>query len=69
MEKDYQNAFKLMFAYGYECCMFKHIICGDQPEVPNGMLDSFDPLPLEFLVNPRCPPAPAATDATAAEVD
>ena len=37
MEEDYQKALELIFVYGYECCMFKHNICGDQPEVPSGM--------------------------------
>ena len=69
MEEDYQKALKLIFAYGYECCMFKHNICGDHPEDPNGMLDFSSPLPLEFFINPRCPPAPAATEAIAVEVD
>ena len=42
MKEDYQKAMKLIFAYGYRCCVFKHNIFGDQPEVPNGMLYSFD---------------------------
>ena len=29
MEEDYQKALELIFAYGYECCAFKHNICGD----------------------------------------
>ena len=49
MEEDYQKALELIFAYGYGCCMFKHNIYDDQPEVPNGMHDSSDPLPSEFL--------------------
>ena len=49
--------------------MFKHDICEDQLEVPNGMPDSFDPLPLEFIANPRCSSALVATEVTAAEVD
>ena len=56
MEEDYQKAMDLIFAYGYMCCAFKHNICGDQPKVPNGMSNSSDPLPLEFFMNPRCPP-------------
>ena len=58
LEEDYQKAFELIFAYGYECCMFKHNICGDLLEVPDSMPDSSDQLPLEFFMNPRCPPAP-----------
>ena len=49
--------------------MFKHNICGDQPEVLDGMPDSSDPLPPEFFMNPRCPPAPTATEVTTVEVD
>ena len=49
--------------------MFKHNICGDQPEVSYGMSDSFDPLLLEFFVNPKCPLVPIATEATTTEVD
>ena len=47
---------EVIFAYGYECCAFKHNICGDHPEVPDGMLDSSVPLPPEFFANPRCLP-------------
>ena len=69
MEKDYQKALELIFAYGYECCMFKHNICGDHPKFPDGMPDIFEPLPLEFFMDPRCPPAPVAIEAIVAEVD
>ena len=58
MEEDYQKALELIFAYGYGCCAFKHNICDDQPEIPDGMPDSIDLLPPEFFVNPRCPLAP-----------
>ena len=56
MEEEYLKALEPFFAYGYECCVFKHNICGDHPKVPEGMLDSTDPLPPEFFVNPECPP-------------
>ena len=59
----------MIFAYGYGCFVFKHNICGDHPEVLDGMLDSSDPLPPDFLVNLRFPLAPAATEATTVEVD
>ena len=49
--------------------MFKHNICGDNPEVPDGMPDSSDLISLEFFVNPKCPPALAAIEATTVEVD
>ena len=56
MEEDYQKALELIFAYGYGCCMFKHNICDDQPEVPN-------PIPptlfhYSFLPTQGAPPPP-----------
>ena len=69
MEEDYQKTLELIFAYGYECCMLKHNIYGDWIEVPNSMPDSSSPLPLEFFVDPRCPLAPVATEATIVKVD
>ena len=69
MKEEYQKALELIFAYGYGCCIFKHNICGDHPEVLNGMLDSSNPLPLEFFVDPRCPLATISTEATIAVVD
>ena len=56
MEEDFQNALEVNFAYDYGCCAFKHNICGNLPEVPEGMPDSFVPLPPEFFENPRCSP-------------
>ena len=53
MEEDYQKTLELIFAYGYGCCVFKHNICGDQPEVLDGMPNSSDLLPPKFFVNPR----------------
>ena len=64
MEEDYQKALEVIFAYGYRCCVFKNNICGDHPEVLNGMLDTFVPLPLEFFVHPRCPPVLKTTEYT-----
>ena len=49
--------------------MFKHNICGDQPEVSNGMPDSSNSLPLEFFANLSVPPTPTAIEVMAAEVD
>ena len=68
MEEDYQKALEVIFAYGYGCYAFKHNIYGDQPKVPDSMPDSSDPLPLEFFVNTRCPPAQASTKAIAIKV-
>ena len=36
----------------------------DKRKVPDGMPDSFDPLPLEFFMNPKCPSGRAPTKAT-----
>ena len=69
MEEDYQKALGLMFSYGYGCCAFKHSIYSDQPGIPDDMPDSADPLPLEFFMNPRCPPALTVVKVKAVEVD
>ena len=37
MEEEYQKAPKVIFAYGYGCCVFKHNIYEDRPEVLEGM--------------------------------
>ena len=68
MEEDYKKALEVIFAYGYGCCVFKHNICGDQLEVPDGMPDSSDPLSPDFFVSPKCPPVLAATRDTTFEV-
>ena len=44
-------------------------ICGSEPEVPDSMFDSFNPLLSKFFANPKCPPAPTITEAVAANVD
>ena len=54
MDEEYQKALEVIFAYWYECCVFKHNIYGDRLEVPEGMPDSPDPLPPEFFVKPGC---------------
>ena len=33
MKEEYQKALEVIFAYGYSCCVFKHNIYGDRPEV------------------------------------
>ena len=68
MEEDYQKALNVIFAYGYRCYVFKHNICGDQPEILDSILDSFDPLSLEFFVSLKYLPIPKATDDTTVEV-
>ena len=67
MEEDYQKALEVIFAYNYKCYAFKHNICGDQLEVPDGMPNSSDQLPLEFFMSPKCPPIIEATEDTAVE--
>ena len=69
MEKDYQKTLELIFSYGYECCAFQHNICGDQPKVLDGMLDSSNSLPPEFFMNPMCLSAQAFAEATATEAE
>ena len=57
MEAEFDASSDLIFNYGYGCCAFAHDICGRKPMIPAGMLDMSEPLPLEFFVNPRCPPS------------
>ena len=59
---------EVIFAYGYGCSVFKHDICGDQPEVSDGMPDFVDQLSPEFFASPKCPPVPASSKATTTEV-
>ena len=68
MAKDYHGSLDLIFAYGSGCCAFKNNICGDRPDIPDGMPNSSNPLPLEFFYNPRCPPVLAVDKAIDAEV-
>ena len=55
MEEEYYKALEVIIAYGYECCIFKHNISRDRPEVTKVMPDSADLLLPEFFVNPECP--------------
>ena len=68
MEEEYQKALEVIFAYEYGCCVFKHNIYGDRPEVLEGMPDSADPLHIEFFVNLGCSPVQVVAEATAIEV-
>ena len=54
MAEDYHGSLDLIFAYSYRCCMLKNNICKDRPNISDGMLDSSNPLPLEFFDNLRC---------------
>ena len=69
MEKDYQKTLEVIFAYIYGCCAFKHNICGGQPKVPDGILDSVDLLPIKYFLNPRCSSVPIVTEGTVVGVD
>ena len=48
--------------------MFKQDICGDQPEVPDGMPNSYNFLLPECFASPRCPPVPASSEDVAVRV-
>ena len=65
MEKEFDASSDVIFNYGYDCCAFAHNICGSKPMILAGMLDTSKPLPLEFFINPRCPPS-ASSDLPAA---
>ena len=69
MVKDFQGSLELIFTYDYGCCAFKSNICGDRPYIPDGMPDSANLPPLEFFINPRCPPTPGVVMAKDAVVD
>ena len=68
MEGEYQKALEVIFAYGYECCVFNHNIYEDCSKVPKDMLDSADPLSPNFFVNPRCPHVQAASETNTTKV-
>ena len=68
MKEEYPKALEVIFAYGYECCIFKHNICGDRPKVPEEMPNSADQVPPEFFVNLWCLPVQAVAEATTTEV-
>ena len=63
LEKAYEEGFDVIFNYGYGCCAFAHNICGNQPEVLDGMPDTSKPLPPGLFINPRCPPGVAPAEA------
>ena len=65
MEAEFDVSRDVIFDYGYDCCAFMHNICGSKPMILAGILDTSKPLPLEFFINPRCPPS-ASSDLPAA---
>ena len=63
LDEAYEEGFDVIFNYSYGCCAFAHNICGSQPVVPEGMLDTSKPLSLEFFINPQCPLSVASVEA------
>ena len=57
LEEEFDVGFDVIFNYGYGCCAFAHNICGSKPGILDGMQDTSKPLPLDFFINPRCPPS------------
>ena len=68
MEKEFDVSGDVIFNYGYGCCAFAHNICGSEPMIPAEMPDTIKPLPLEFFINPRCPPSSSSDFPTAATI-
>ena len=69
MEEEFDANSDVIFNYGYGCCAFAHDICGSKPMIPAGMPDTSEPLPLEFFVNPRCPPSASSDPSAVVAVD
>ena len=65
MEAEFDPSSDVIFNYGCGCYAFEQDIRGSKPMIPAGMLDTTEPLPLEFFINPRCPPS-ASSDPSAA---
>ena len=57
MEEEFDVSSDVIFNYGYGCGAFAHNICGSKPMILAEMPDTSKPLPLEFFINPRCPPS------------
>ena len=55
-EAEFDASSDVIFDYGYDCYAFMHDIHGSKPMIPTRMPDTSTPLPLEFFMNPRCPP-------------
>ena len=68
MEEAYEEGFDVIFNYGYGCYAFAHNIYGSQPEVPDGIPDTYKPLSPEFFINPRCPQSAVSTEAASIDV-
>ena len=57
MKAEFDASSDVIFNYGYGCCDFVHDICGSKPMILAGMPNTTELLPLEFFINPRCPPS------------
>ena len=68
LDEAYEEGFDVIFNYGYGCCAYAHNICGSQPVVPDGMLDTSKPLSPKFFINPLCPPSVVPAKATTVDV-
>ena len=68
LREAYEGGLNMIFNYGYGCCAFTHNICCSHPEVPNGMLDTSNPLSPEFFINPQCPPSAVSVEAAPTDV-
>ena len=44
MEAEFDDSSDMIFNYGYGCCAFAHNICGSEPLIPAGMLNTSTPL-------------------------
>ena len=42
VEEAFDAGFNVIFNYGYGCCAFAHNICGSEPMILDGMLDTSD---------------------------
>ena len=57
MEAEFDASSDVIFNYGYGYYAFAHNICGCEPLIPTGILDTSIPLTPKFFMNPRCPPS------------
>ena len=57
MEAEFDASGDTLFNYGYGCYVFTHNICGNKPQILDGMLDPLVPLTPELFANPHCPPS------------
>ena len=55
MEAEFDSSGDTLFNYGYGCCAFTYNICGNKPQIPDGMPNPSVPLTAEFFANPLCP--------------